>query len=211
MVHVNLLYFILYGFLASMLPFMIVLVALNRRAKRRGMAFSVGHNMLAVLFAIYIFAALYVTSAGTLYDLMRYGVGAQSEQINLLPFSRAIDRVGYFQNILLFMPLGFLLPLIWEGLRKWWCALLAGFSFSLLIEASQLFNNRSTDVDDLIMNTLGALLGYVLFKVFARITKWDARKACGSGWEPVLYIAVLFLGRFLLFDDLGLARLLYHF
>lgn len=64
-------------------------------------------------------------------------------------------------NIALFVPLGFLLPLLSKPFRKWYAALGAGFSVSLLIELSQFFTGRGMcDVDDLFTNTLGAMLGW---------------------------------------------------
>ena len=64
-------------------------------------------------------------------------------------------------NIALFVPLGFLLPLLSKPFRKWYAALGAGFGVSLLIELSQFFTGRGMcDVDDLFTNTLGAMLGW---------------------------------------------------
>ena len=64
-------------------------------------------------------------------------------------------------NIALFVPLGFLLPLLAKPFRKWYAALGAGFGVSLLIELTQLFTGRGMcDVDDLFTNTLGAMLGW---------------------------------------------------
>lgn len=64
-------------------------------------------------------------------------------------------------NIALFIPLGFLLPLLAKPFRKWYAALGAGFGVSLLIELAQLFTGSGMcDVDDLFTNTLGAMLGW---------------------------------------------------
>ena len=63
-------------------------------------------------------------------------------------------------NIGLFVPLGILLPLLWPKGRKWYWMLLSGFSLSLAIELMQLFAGNMTDVDDLLHNTLGAMLGW---------------------------------------------------
>lgn len=63
-------------------------------------------------------------------------------------------------NVALFMPLGGLLPLIWKEFRGSWRKTVAvGFCLSLFIEWLQLFNFRLTDVDDLLMNTVGTALG----------------------------------------------------
>ena len=64
-------------------------------------------------------------------------------------------------NIALFVPLGFLLPLLSKLFRKWYATLSAGFVVSLLIELTQLLTARGMcDVDDLFTNTLGAMLGW---------------------------------------------------
>ena len=64
-------------------------------------------------------------------------------------------------NIALFVPLGFLLPLLSKLFRKWYLSLGAGFGASLLIELTQLLTARGMcDVDDLFTNTLGAMLGW---------------------------------------------------
>lgn len=76
-------------------------------------------------------------------------------------------------NIGMFMPLGFFPALLWRNWR-WWKAMLLGFFSSCTIEFIQFFIGRSTDVDDVILNTTGALLGFVLYAlcraVFPRMT-----------------------------------------
>lgn len=74
-------------------------------------------------------------------------------------------------NMLLFVPLGILLPLLWRSCRLYKTVAI-GFSLSLLIELSQLFNYRATDIDDLLMNTLGTLLGYLLYTLLLRRLSW---------------------------------------
>ncbi len=83
--------------------------------------------------------------------------------INLLPFSDfGDDRFRWLSgmNVLLTVPLGFLLPMVWQKYRGFGDTFLAGFFTSLSIELLQLFSGRVTDIDDLIFNTLGACLGF---------------------------------------------------
>ena len=68
--------------------------------------------------------------------------------------------VIFLGNIVMFMPLGFFVPLLWKISDRF--VILLGFSFSLLIETSQLFLNRQTDVDDLMLITVGVILGLLL-------------------------------------------------
>ena len=70
-------------------------------------------------------------------------------------------------NVLMFLPLGFLLPFVWKRPRLW-RVVLAGAGLSAVIEAGQVVVARSTDIDDLIANTLGTLAGYGLFALVRR-------------------------------------------
>jgi glycopeptide antibiotics resistance protein len=74
-----------------------------------------------------------------------------------------VERLAeLFGNVLLFAPFGFLLPLLIPAMRRWWRALAAGTAVSLAIELYQLVwpAVRKPSVNDLLMNALGALLGF---------------------------------------------------
>ena len=74
-------------------------------------------------------------------------------------------------NIILFMPLGFLLPYIWPKLN-WWKTVLLSFCVSTVIEATQyLAHWGCLDLDDIINNTLGACVGYLCFKIYKRLSR----------------------------------------
>ena len=66
-------------------------------------------------------------------------------------------------NVFMFVPPGFICPAAFPGARKWWktTAYMAIFSFG--IEFVQYFIGRTADIDDFILNTLGGLLGYLIF------------------------------------------------
>lgn len=73
-------------------------------------------------------------------------------------------------NIAMFMPLGFLLPLLGKKFRKWYISIPAGFCASLVIELLQLAIGQGIcDVDDLFCNTLGAVIGYFLIMTILSI------------------------------------------
>lgn len=65
-------------------------------------------------------------------------------------------------NIGIFSPVGFFTALLWRKPR-WWKSILVGFCASFTIEFVQLFIGRSSDIDDVILNTAGALAGFWLF------------------------------------------------
>lgn len=103
---------------------------------------------------------------------------------NIIPFKSIIGyfntskfrTIQFYGNILLFMPMGYLLPLIKTNINKLSKVLTISFCISLGIETMQLmisfmygFAYRSFDVDDIIMNVFGAFLGFVFLKLTAPI------------------------------------------
>ncbi|MFR3727915.1 VanZ family protein [Lacrimispora sp.] len=73
-------------------------------------------------------------------------------------------------NIAGFMPFGFFLPVISRRSRRFFNTVLLSFLFSLTIETIQLvFKVGSFDVDDMILNTAGGILGYILYKIVQHI------------------------------------------
>uniref|UniRef100_UPI002731C1BE VanZ family protein n=1 Tax=Faecalibaculum rodentium TaxID=1702221 RepID=UPI002731C1BE len=79
-------------------------------------------------------------------------------------------------NVVLFVPLGFFLPWLWrtfDGLKQ---TALTGFLLSLGIELLQVFGLGITDINDLITNTLGTILGYGLFCLAHHLMKPATRK-----------------------------------
>lgn len=71
-----------------------------------------------------------------------------------------------FGNVLGFIPFGFILPVISRGFRNGFLIILSGFCLSLCVETIQLVTKVGCfDVDDLILNTLGAAVGYLAFAI----------------------------------------------
>lgn len=69
-----------------------------------------------------------------------------------------------FGNVIGFLPFGFILPVILDKMRSGWLIVLAGFGLSVTVEVIQLITKVGCfDVDDMILNTAGAALGYLLF------------------------------------------------
>lgn len=124
----------------------------------------------AVLLALYWFLVVDITG-GTPTNFIITGDFSRTADLSLIPFHDILDilasnnTAGSFLqiagNILLFAPLGFLTPLFWAGWRSAGRAIGLGAAMSLFIEINQLFTYRATSVDDLLLNTLGAVLGFV--------------------------------------------------
>ena len=116
-------------------------------------------------------------------------------RVNLVPFRIFADTlwgtdyvlINFWGNLAMFAPIGFFVPLLWRGhgLKS---TALTGFCSSLFVELCQLPQDRGTDVDDLILNTLGAVLGYLAYALlkrrfpgFVQRCKLSARPQPGSG------------------------------
>ena len=74
-------------------------------------------------------------------------------------------------NVLVFIPYGFLLPKAYPGCGKWWRVLYCAIGWVMVIELFQLFSAFGAfDVDDILLNVSGAMIGY-LFYAFCRRVK----------------------------------------
>jgi glycopeptide antibiotics resistance protein len=123
------------------------------------------------------------------------GLARHVRSANLIPFQTIssslfnrqlrIEIAALVFNVAAFVPLGFLLPCINRNARRWGAALVAGLSVSLAVEFVQLVTILgSADIDDVILNVTGAMIGYGLFRLadaaYWRIDK-PARAAGGEG------------------------------
>lgn len=80
--------------------------------------------------------------------------------------------INLFGNVVMFVPLGILLPGIWKGMRRFFPFLLSGTGIILGIELIQLFTLLgSCDVDDLLLNLVGITIGFVLRKWLFAVKK----------------------------------------
>lgn len=116
--------------------------------------------LLSAVFACLIAGIFTVTGIPSMYSLMS---GSCDAALNLIPFAEVLTSpLQYILNVILFLPLGLLLPLMHPAFRQLKYSAFFGFFLSLFIEIMQLFNFRTTDINDLIANTLGAALGFAV-------------------------------------------------
>ena len=144
-----------------------------------------GRSVLSGLFVLYLCEMFDVVGIPAI-QYIRW-----EPNISLIPFSDETGWLGVQRvlNAVMFAPFGFLLPVLWCKCRKWKVTVLAGFLLSLTIEVLQMFCFRATDVDDLIMNTLGAGFGYFAAWLFFH-KKW-ARDSAPVGDILSLTVSIL--------------------
>ena len=79
-------------------------------------------------------------------------------------WSVLLNLVG---NVVAFIPFGVFLPVLFQKCRNFFLTVLFSMEFSLCVEVIQLVGKVGIlDVDDVILNTLGGLFGYVLYWLF---------------------------------------------
>lgn len=179
----------------NMLPYMLLAVPIYAAArliyikvKKR----KINWYREILLFCFVIFCT--GLASQTVIPKLEFGAGGLGiintgiHQTNLIPFKVFYEtfnevfyagNINYFLinflgNIILFVPFGIFLPLLWNiSPAK---AVGITFCISLFIETAQLFLPRGTDVDDLILNTLGALLGVFVYVFIKKILKGSVFK-----------------------------------
>jgi glycopeptide antibiotics resistance protein len=174
--------------IAITLPFWVVVRVSQRRSEvRRRQPVSNRREALLGIFFLYlvVLAAITVVPRG----ISRSGAPG-SESINLVPIIHSIrtflpsrnappESIRFWiqnilGNILLFIPLGFLLPMISSRFDSVKRAMLVGFLLSVGIESIQFLSrfvhvHRSVDIDDVLLNTLGASIGYLCLAAIGRV------------------------------------------
>lgn len=102
-------------------------------------------------------------------------INFQTEEhiLNIKPFNWIgnIDSVQQLvaekvPNIILFIPLGFFIPIVLKNKRKLYKTAMIALGITFSVEFIQYFIGRSSDIDDIITNLVGAIIGYALFKMF---------------------------------------------
>lgn len=105
--------------------------------------------------------------------------------INLVPFSTVSEYFGYLLeggymvrqaiinlggNVIMFIPLGVFLPLLWEKMRRFPPHVLTTAGIITTVELIQLFTLRGAlDIDDLILNVVGSAVGFAFYHATGRI------------------------------------------
>lgn len=137
--------------------------------------------MLFLLFNAALLTLALEGDYGTPREMLASAVSriSSGEGINLVPF-RTIsgffagakgDRflVNILGNVVMFMPWGFGLAALWERFRTPLRIAALSLAITVFIEASQLFIGRSVDVDDLMLNFAGSMLGALVWWIIHRL------------------------------------------
>ncbi|AIK35421.1 vanZ like family protein (plasmid) [Bacillus pseudomycoides] len=133
--------------------------------------FKLHRELLSTLCFIYAVGVISVT-------IFPLAIGLQESfptKNNYVPFASINELLHHFYfmvplrniggNILLFVPFGILIPMKFKKVNKGFKIVLLGFLSSLTIECIQLWLTfRSFDIDDIILNSFGVYIGFLIYK-----------------------------------------------
>lgn len=142
--------------------FVVIMVIVRIISLRNGKKKATFHSeFLSLLFIVYIIL---------LFELLTST--ESSSGFNLIPFSE-ITRYKFgseyfiynvIGNILLFIPFGYFVTRETQS-KKWYQVFLATLLTSVAVELLQLKIGRTFDIDDIILNVIGGILGYIVFRI----------------------------------------------
>ena len=150
----------------------------RRRSKKE-------RGILWCLFLVYVAVMVYFLFFAESFGRGDPGINGQ----NLIPFHEIGRYLRYWRkigiwlvilnlagNIAAFVPFGFILPMLMQRKTRGGRVILAGFFTSCLVEFIQLVTDLGTcDVDDIILNTLGVIVGLICYEIAHGIRSWVER------------------------------------
>ena len=143
-----------------------------------------------IFFIIYLFMMVYY-----LFFSEKMGrIPGKSYRYNLVPFAEIKrylhyrDKIGNFNvllnllgNVLCFVPFGFVIPIL-TSKQTFFRMLFLSMLASVLVELLQLISMLgSCDIDDIILNTLGGVIGYILFVIGRGIVRCHGKRQRQKG------------------------------
>lgn len=156
----------------SMRGFLILYFLYLRKSGREQ---SLLHIAAVFVFCYYLFGILTVAGIGYTSTI------SFSPKISLIPFLGMITGpIDTILNLILFVPLGVFLPFLYKKYHHIKTVALTGFLFSLSVEIVQMFGWGSSDINDLIINTAGACLGYWIYYLLSKALPNNFRKKLQS-------------------------------
>lgn len=110
---------------------------------------------------------------------------------NFIPLRGMLtDITNSYLNVLLFIPLGIFVPCLWPEYRSMMKTVGLGLMTSLGIEILQIFTFRATDINDVITNVAGTMIGYLIGKLIINRFPQLNWLGCKERELYLLYVAV---------------------
>lgn len=101
-------------------------------------------------------------------------------QLYLAQLTGPIAHIAFYNlvgNVVLFIPFGLFIPLLWKRMRHAVALVVVAFGIPIFIEGTQYFIGRSVDIDDVLLNAVAIIIGYAVFYGFKKII---SKKGCNN-------------------------------
>lgn len=164
-------------YILDMFPYMLITIPiflLIRFIINRNKKINIKREILLLIFYLFL-VGLLSQAVIPKYD-SNMNLIVSKKRYNFIPLRIVYDTVIEYKkgniyyliisligNIVMFIPIGFFIKLLWNCSDK--KVVIHGFFISLFIEFTQIFIGRETDIDDLILNTLGTFIGLLIYKI----------------------------------------------
>ena len=169
---------VIFSYILNMLPYMLIsipfFIIIRFLIYKKKNKINIKRELLLLIFYLFLVGLLSQAIIPKFDSNMNLIVS--KKRLNIIPFKIIYDTVVELEkgniyyllisligNIVMFIPIGFLIKLLWCVNDK--KVVLYGFLISLFIEMTQIFVGRETDIDDLILNTLSTFIGVLLYKI----------------------------------------------
>lgn len=174
-------------------PVILIIRFLYLKKSRRKVNFK--NEIIILLFCMYIIGL----ASQTILPNITIGIVSETgemifevnwrnsiSQVNFIPFRTLSDQLLFNNtntydlkisllnisaNLFLFSPIGFFVPFLWNKFNSIKCIFFIGLSLTTCIECIQYLIGRSTDIDDIILNVSGIMIGYIVFKISKRLIR----------------------------------------
>ena len=168
---------VIISYILNMMPYMLISIPIFMLVRyliyKKTKILNLKREILLLIFYLFL-VGLFSQTIIPKYD-SNNNIIVSKVRLNLIPFKIIYDTIielkkgniyyliiSLLGNIVMFIPIGFFIKLLYRYNDK--KIVLIGFLISLSIEFIQIFTGRETDIDDLILNTLGVYIGVIFLK-----------------------------------------------
>ena len=154
--------------------------------------FILYEELLGLIFVIYILMFFQIV---TYQDVISYGNNfIPFKEVTRYSFGSSLFFKNVVGNILLFMPYGFFASYYLRLEKKdRWFALLLIFIVSFSIECVQLVIGRCFDVDDILLNLVGGMIGFLIYRVLEIVTDKMSKRTISTILTSIIILLIVIL------------------
>ena len=140
------------------LPFLVILKKKGKSIIRQISYIGLFCSIFLIIFATILFVPITFQPENYILNIQPFNWIGSTDSFQQI----IVEKIP---NVMLFIPLGFFIPIVLKSKRNFYKTALFSFYMTFSVEFFQYFIGRSSDIDDILTNLLGAVLGYGIFKV----------------------------------------------